>query len=79
MPQFANGERWPSIAPQQLRGYRSKIKARVQKTLFHLLNLSPMQRFLLWIGAKVVLNGKIADSLLNTVQKSLQDQGLLQK
>jgi predicted acylesterase/phospholipase RssA len=79
MPQFANGERWPSIAPQQLRGYRSKIKARVQKTLFHLLNLSPMQRFLLWIGAKVVLNGKIADSLLSTVQKSLQDQGLLQK
>jgi hypothetical protein len=32
---------------------------------------------LLWIGARVVLNGKIADGILRGAQRSLREHGLL--
>ena len=77
MPVFSNGTTWPTVRPEALRGYRRQIKARVQKTMFLAADFSPLQRLLLWIGAKVVLNGKIADGILRGAQSSLREHGLL--
>lgn len=73
MPQFSNSKEWPSVTTANIGSYRKKIKARVEKVLFNIANYSKIQRILLWIGAKMFLNGRIADAVINTVVESLEE------
>lgn len=79
MPTFSNGTQWPSVTLKQVNSYKKLVKARVEKVLFNVAEYTRVQKVLLWIGAKVVLNSKIADSVIQTVIKSLETHKLLKK
>lgn len=77
MPVFSNGSSYPTLKAKQVTAYKKKLKGRVQKLLMHITAYSLVEKVLIWIGAKVVLNGKIANAVLNTVTKSLKEHQLL--
>lgn len=77
MPTFANGKQWPTVSYAYVNSYRKMVKGRVEKVLFNIAEYSKTQRALLWIGAKVVLNGKIADAVILKFIKSLNEHQLL--
>lgn len=77
LPKFSNNKDWPSVASADINLYRKLIKARVEKVLFSIAEYSKIQRVLLWIGAKVVLNGKITDSIIAKIIKSLEGHKLI--
>lgn len=77
MPQFANKEKWPSVSAADIYAYRKLIKARTGKVLINMAKYSKTQRALLWIAAKMILNGKIADAVIDTVVESLEEHKLI--
>lgn len=78
MPVFSNGKIFPGIREQQIRSYRKKMKKRVEKIILNISDNSQRENILLWIGAKVVLNGKLADAAISTILKSLEKHKLLE-
>lgn len=79
MPTFSNGQKWPSVSTRDILRYRRPLKKRVEKTLFNLSNYSKKEKALLWVGAKLLINGKIADSIIDASLESLDEFGLLKK
>lgn len=77
MPTFSNGQIWPSVTEREIRGYRNALKRRVEKILFNLADYNARERALLWIGARILINGKVADSLIDSTLASLKEFGLL--
>lgn len=78
MPVFGNGNKYPTISETLIRNYRRKMKSRIEKIILNISQNSPVERVLLWIGARIVLNGKLADAAINTTLKSLEKHKLLQ-
>lgn len=78
MPVFENGKIYPGIKELQIRDYRKKMKKRVEKIILNISDSSKLDQFLLWIGAKVVLNGKFADAAISTILTSLRKHKLLE-
>ena len=79
MPNFSNGNQWPSVtyADIKSKSYRKMIEARVEKVLLNCAKYSKTQQVLLWIGAKVMINGKIANALIDKVVESLEEHKLI--
>jgi len=77
MPTFTNGKQYPSVSKDFIHSYRNLIKVRVEKVLLNIAEYSKTQRALLWVGAKVVINGKIADAVLDKIIDSLHEHKLL--
>lgn len=73
MPQFTNNKIWPTVPSSLIYAYRNMIKKRTGKVIFNVTEFTSMQRLLLWIGAKVIINGKIADAVIKTIYKSLDE------
>ena len=71
MPVFSNGSTWPTVTTDYLMSYKPLLKKRIQKILFNTSNYNNTQRVLLWFGAKLILNKKIANSVLSVVKDSL--------
>lgn len=78
MPTFSNGQLWPSVSKKDILKYRKPIKNRVEKTLFNLSEYSTTEKVLLWIGAKFLINGKLADTILDASLESLEEFGLIE-
>lgn len=79
IPTFANGEKWPTVTTEFLDSYRKLLKRRIEKLLLNFTDYTTTQRALLWIGAKVVLNGRLADAVLETVKDSFEKSKLMQE
>lgn len=79
LPEFSNGKRYPTVTLDYINGYRSNIKKRSQHIIMKLAGENFFQRVLLWIGAKVVLNQKIAESTIDSIIKNLNEHQLLEK
>lgn len=77
MPFFKNGKQFPAVTEKFIRSYKRKLKNRVEKMILNISESNNRQRFLLWVGAKVVLNKKIVNSLLDKVVSSLKCHDLL--
>lgn len=77
MPKFSNGKTWPTVTSDFIRSYRKPLKKRIEKILFSITEYSKTQWILLWIGAKVLINGKLADSVIKTVISSLKEHQLI--
>jgi predicted acylesterase/phospholipase RssA len=78
IPQFSNGTNWPTMSEEAVDAYSSLIKKRVNTILLKTVNVTGINRLLLWIGSKVLINRKITDAVLAAVKKSLRDQLLLE-
>lgn len=79
MPDFSNGRNYPTVSEDFINEYKSNIKRRVQYIIMKFAGSSFLTRMLLWIGSKVVLNQKIADSTIETIVKKLDEHQLLEK
>lgn len=77
MPKFSNGKTWPTVTSDFIRSYRKPLKKRIEKILFNITEYSKTQWILLWIGAKVLINGKLAESVIKTVISSLKEHELI--
>ncbi|MDI9308941.1 MAG: patatin-like phospholipase family protein [Limnohabitans sp.] len=79
MPKFSNGRDYPTVSVNFINEYKSSIKKRVQYIIMKLGGDSFLTKILLWIGAKVILNQKIADSATESILKKLNEHQLLEK
>ena len=79
MPVFSNNGEWPTVTQAYVNAYRKRIKVRAEKLLFNLAQYNTTQRALLWLAAKVILNGKIADVVMDNMVKALADHHSIKK
>lgn len=79
MPKFSNGKEYPAVTFNEISSYRKMLKARAEKVILNISKYSRTQRVLLWIGAKIVLNAKIADAVIDSVIESLEEHKLIRK
>lgn len=77
MPKFENGKIWPSITESHLWGYEPQLKKRIEKVILNFTKYTWRTRLMLKLGCKVFLNRKIADTMLETISKSLKNHELL--
>lgn len=68
---FRSGMNWPVLKDEDIDRYRPAIKSRVQAILLNLTPLNPLNRFLIWLGAKVILNRVIAKGVIGKIKKEL--------
>jgi len=79
IPTFSNGSNWPALREKDIDRFQPMVKQRVQALLIKAVNISGLNKFLLWIGAKVVLNRTISNFVLKTIKTSLEEHKLLNK
>jgi len=79
IPTFSNGSNWPVLQEKDIDRFQPMVKQRVQALLIKAVNISGLNKFLLWIGAKVVLNRTISNFVLKTIKASLEEHTLLNK
>ena len=70
LPMFARDLNWPVLKEEQVDRFRPMIKKRTQTLLMNMDDYRWDTRFLLWMGAKVVLNRKLADAVLKKIKNS---------
>ncbi len=79
MPVFSNGNSWPLLKEDVIDNFKPQIKSRIQKILLNILDLSFVNRALIFAGAKVVLNRMMTDKVLAAMKGSLDHWKLLIK
>lgn len=79
VPLFSCGENWPKITVKDIDRFDAPIRNRVQKILLNIAELKGFTHFLLYIGAKVVLNKMMAGKVMGIIKQSLTDWRLLDK
>lgn len=77
VPEFSCGKNWPVITEDKIDAFRPLMKKRAGKLLMNSVKLKGFTRFLVWVGAKVVLNRLLANTALSTIKKSLNEHHLL--
>ncbi|MBE7179318.1 MAG: hypothetical protein INR69_23145, partial [Mucilaginibacter polytrichastri] len=81
IPQFVTAEEiepaWPVISFDQVKKYDSALKARLEKVVFSTLDLGGFDKILGLIGSRVLMRRKMGNSVIDWVQKSLGEHGLL--
>ncbi|MBL0127237.1 MAG: patatin-like phospholipase family protein [Flavobacteriales bacterium] len=78
LPKFRSGHNWPMRTEADIDRFRSLLKDRADAIVSDQVNTNWWQGGLLWIGRKVLLNGKVADAVLNIIKKSLRKSNLLE-
>src|SRR6185312_4806985 len=66
IPIFSSGSNWPVIEDKEVEQFRSKVKKRVEAILLNTFKLKGKSKVLIWIGARVILNSKLAEAALTT-------------
>lgn len=74
MPKFSNGLQWPSVSEELIWSYKKKIALRVHEILMNITELSGIEKFLLWLGSKVILNKKLTNVIIKSIINSLKKQ-----
>jgi hypothetical protein len=77
LPVFSSGTDWPVRQARDIERFHGDLQKRAQAILMNIADYNTVTKALLWIGAKVVLNRKLADAALGTIRKSLQGHQLL--
>jgi len=77
MPIFSNGKNWPEIERQVINSYKRQIKRRTEKIISTIARVNLIQKVLLWIGLKVLITARIADGVINYINKALAKHELL--
>jgi len=77
LPTFSSGTNWPVQNKKFIDNYEGKVRKRVDALIMNLSNYKPLTKFLVKIGAWVVLNRKLARVALDSVKESLTGHQLL--
>ena len=78
MPVFACGTNWPMRQEGDIGRFGKPIKQSVDAVITDQVRPKGLQSALLWIGRRVLLNGKVADAVIGKMKTSLQKSRLLQ-
>ena len=76
---FNSGSNWPVVQDSDIDKFSSGLKARIQAIMLNVSAFNWFTKSLLWIGAKVVLNGMLAGKIIDTIKEDLQAWQLLPK
>lgn len=68
---FKSGRSWPIFEEKDIDKYRSQLKTRIQAILLHIAELSILSRFLIWVGAKIILNKVLANAVIGKIKEDL--------
>lgn len=68
---FKSGESWPILEDQDIDKYKSSLKDRIQAILLNVAALSGTSKFLIWAGAKIVLNRVLSNAVIRKIKKDL--------
>ncbi|AXG73274.1 patatin-like phospholipase family protein [Flavobacterium arcticum] len=79
MPTFSNGSNWPVIKEEIIDKLKPHVKRRVQKVTLNIVKLSFINKVLLFIGSKVVINRMITDKIIGAIKKSMITWKLMDK
>ncbi|NUY79474.1 patatin-like phospholipase family protein [Flavobacterium sp. MAH-1] len=77
MPIFSGGTNWPLIKEDEIDKFSKPIKKRIQKIVMNAAEFGWFTSSLLWIGAKVVLNGLLAKKVMQAIKSSLKEWELM--
>ena len=76
LPDFGGGN-WPLIREADVTRFDKLIRQRVEALILNIAEYKWMTRFLLFAGARIVLNRKIAEAVIGKVKASLREHGLV--
>jgi hypothetical protein len=77
MPTFSSGTTWPKIDASEIDRFSKPIRSRVEKILLNAAEFNWLTTGLLWVGAKIVINGLLAKKAMEAIKSSLKDWELL--
>lgn len=77
IPTFSSGTNWPVVQEKSIERFRPMVKDRVQQLLLNATKLKALNKALLWIGAKIVLNRTITNATVNAIKNALNGHQLL--
>jgi|GEM_PF-293749 len=74
---FSSGTDWPQQRWADIEIYTCAMKKRVEKIILNLVSYSRMNKFLLFIGTRVLIRGLLTQSIMNTIKEELTKWNLL--
>lgn len=77
VPIFSSGSNWPVIQSKHITKYDSLLKKRVEKILLNIMDLKGINKPLMYIGSKVVLNRLASKKIVEIIKDSLSKWNLL--
>jgi len=77
IPVFSSGLNWPMTKEKDIVRFGKPIRKRVEKILMNLMELNGINRPLMYIGAKVVINKLATKKISGIIKNSLRDWKLM--
>lgn len=77
MPVFSSGTNWPMLRQEDIDRLNKPIKERIQKLLLNISDLSKLNSFFVWAGAKIVLNRLLSGKVMKLIKDSLHEWDLI--
>jgi hypothetical protein len=77
IPVFSSGTNWPVIKENKIDAFEPHVKKRVQALIMNAIKVKGFNKFLIWAGAKIVLNRMLTDNAMDTIKASLKKHELL--
>lgn len=77
IPKFSNGSNWPVIKERKIEKFRPLVKKRVQALIMNAVKVEGINKFLLWAGAKILLNRVLTNCAMRAIKESLQRHELI--
>ncbi|HVV55503.1 MAG TPA: patatin-like phospholipase family protein [Mucilaginibacter sp.] len=74
---FSSGSDWPMLKDSDIERFRGALKKRIQAVVLNIAKFGWLTRFLLWAGAKLVLNRLLAGKILDKIKSDLRTWKLL--
>ena len=74
---FSSGLDWPKQRWADIEIYTSAMKKRVEKIILNLVSYSRINKFLLFIGTRILIRRLLAKSIMNTIKADLTKWNLL--
>lgn len=77
VPTFSGGTDWPVISDRKIESFRQPLKRRIQALIMNAVEVKGVNKLLLWIGAKILLNKVLTNAALSSIKESLITHQLL--
>ncbi|MDB5135458.1 MAG: patatin-like phospholipase family protein [Mucilaginibacter sp.] len=74
---FSSGTNWPAVQESDIDQFSGALKNRIQTILLNTSELNWFTKSLLWMGAKVILNGMLTKKIIGTIKDDLRTWQLL--
>ena len=71
IPTFSNGSNWPVINEKEIERLRPLVTKRVQALILNSVPVKGFKKFLLWIGAQVILNNIFTNAAMKSINGAM--------